>query len=123
MKNIHTLTKDIGELNVALDTHFDTPFWSFIFSKIGYNEITFNAEEGTVTYPEFIPLEDMVRDVLDRVDQEQTIVCAACRCVFDLNEEDGIFGDPEKLARFLCRRCSEEISARDFYYKYLTGRG
>lgn len=123
MKNIQNRTTDIGELNVALGKEFDTPFWSLIFSKIGYNEIVFDAEEGTVTYPDFIPIEDMIRDVLDRLDEEQTIACEVCRQVFDINEEDGIFGDPQRLKRFLCRRCSEVTSARDFYYRYLKVGG
>ena len=123
MKNIRNRNTDIGELNVALGTEFDTAYWKFLFARIGYNEIVFDAEKGTVTYPEFVPLEDMIRDVLENLDREQTVTCVVCRGIFDLNEEEGIFGDPERLDRFLCRRCSEATSARDFYFKYLTGRG
>ncbi|MBN2492075.1 MAG: hypothetical protein JXQ29_14605 [Planctomycetes bacterium] len=123
MKNIRNRVTDLGELNVALGTAFDTAAWKFLLDRIAYDEIVFDATQGTVTYPEFVPLEDMIRDVLAQLDWKQTVACVVCRGLFDLNEEDGIFGDPEKLERFLCRRCSEETSARDFYYKYLTGRG
>lgn len=119
MKNIDNATRNIGELNVALNTTFDTRYWCFIFKKIGYNEVLFDADKGTVTYPEFIPLEDMIRDVLEELDRDQTLVCIACDQVFDMNEEEGIFGDLENLDRFLCRNCSEGISAREFYFKYL----
>jgi len=123
MKHIQNRTTDIGELNVALGKEFDTQFWTLVFSRIGYKEIVFDAEKGTVTYPDFIPIEDMIRDVLDGLDEEQIIACEVCRQVFDINEEDGIFGDPDQLKRFLCRRCSEETSARDFYYRYLKVGG
>jgi hypothetical protein len=123
MKHIRNCTRDIGELNVALHTTFDTSYWQLVFSRISYDEVVFDAEKGTVTYPEFIPLEDMIRDVAQALEQEQTATCVACRRLFLLNEEDGIFGDPENLSQFLCKACSETISAREFYYKYLRGRG
>ena len=119
MKNVRNLTRDIGELNVDLEVTFNTAYWTLLFARVGYAEIVFDADRGVVTYPEFVPLDDLLRDVIHKLDQDQITACEECRGLFDICEEDGIFGDPEKLERFLCHRCSETTSARDFYYKHL----
>lgn len=123
MKNVHNRTRNLGELNLDLGVTFNTDYWAFIFARVGYPEIVFDAASAVVTYPEFVPLEDLLRDVIRGLDRDQVVACEECRGLFDIGEEDGIFGDPEKLEGFLCRRCSETTSARDFYYKHLrTGR-
>ena len=38
----------------------------------------------------------------------------------DVNETDGIFGDPAELEEFICLPCAESMTAREFYEKHLT---
>ncbi len=123
MKNVRNITKNVAELNVALRRSYDLGYWSFIFDKVGYKEIVFDQSTGEVSYPEFVPLEELVENLLEGLDAIPTATCAVCRAHFDLNEEEGIFGDPERLEKFICRQCSETLSAREFYFKYLSGRG
>ncbi len=122
MREIGSKTTTIGELNVALDRTFDTGYWTFLFARIAYPEIVFNPATGDVTYPEFVPLEDLVRDAVDGLGASEIVTCAVCRRYFALDEEDGIFGDPVRLERFICRACSESLSARDYYRNYLNVR-
>lgn len=123
MKNVRNQTTNVAELNVALGRSFDLDYWQFVFEKIGYSEITFDRQSGDVTYPEFVPMRELVESVLDDLDRIPTASCEVCRGRFDLNENQGIFGDPERLKKFVCQACSETLSAREFYFTYLTGRG
>ena len=70
---------------------------------------------------EWVPVDTMVEDGLEAMSDGRIEVrpCGACGEVCDINENDGIFGDPRNLERFVCRDCADRLSAREFYEKHL----
>ena len=95
--------------------------WPFLGRRLAGREIRHDAEKGTLTYPDYVPVDQMVADLLEAMADGRIEIrtCASCGEIRDINEEDGIFGDQENLERFVCGDCADRMSAREFYEKHL----
>ena len=110
----------IAEANVLVGRNFDKEFWQFILQQINYDEIFLDTQKEEIACPGFIPFADLAIELIDDLDSSAIHRCQICAKVFDINKEDGIFGDPENLDHFICQSCSETLSAKSFYNKYLV---
>jgi len=121
MKQIRTAHIDVLEADRLAGRQLGRGLWALVLGKLHNSEIRMDPQTGVIHYPEFIPFEELVRDVLRRIDAGEITprTCRSCRGTFDVNEEEGIFGDLDALENFLCRPCSETVTAREFYEKYL----
>ncbi|MBF0454237.1 MAG: hypothetical protein HQL72_05385 [Magnetococcales bacterium] len=114
-------TYSLDEANTLIKQQFDAKYWLFIIQNMNYPEISFDTANNAISCPGFIPFRDLALEVVADLDRQKSDVkkCQVCQHFFDVNKEEGIFGDPEKLERFICKACSQNISARTFYENYL----
>ncbi len=118
MSKLQIKELSIDEANQYLKVDFDQNYWEFLIKQINYKEIRF--ENSRITFPPFIPFVEVVKEILQEIEEGmETACCRVCQKYFNIDQEDGIFGDPQNLDRFICKACSLTLSARDFYEKYL----
>ncbi|MEQ8768561.1 MAG: hypothetical protein RL885_31940 [Planctomycetota bacterium] len=119
MKRIQDRVESFADLGKRFDREPTRGFWQFVFLRLRIKEVQI-GEDG-VRYPEYMPLDDVIREVLRSIEDEEILLraCARCGDYHDINEAEGIFGNFEALERFLCRDCAEEMSAWEFYNDYL----
>lgn len=109
----------IAEANGLVGRKFDKAFWLFVLQQIDYEELFFDTQKEEIVCPGFIPFADLATEVIHDLDPATVHRCQICAGVFDINEEDGIFGDPTNLKHFICQTCSEAMSAKTFFNKHL----
>ncbi len=121
MKNVKNIHWEISEANQRLQQDFDVAWWAFLIAALDYKEISFDAVKQEIVFPEYIPIKNLLADLLEQIRQETIAArqCGVCRQYFDINKNDGIFGDEENLERFICRHCAQSLSAWDFYQHHL----
>ncbi len=121
MKNIKTTCWNLTEANQHLQQDFSAVYWAFLIAQVNYKEVSFDSATQAIVFPEYIPLKSLLKDVLDNIKQGIIAVrqCRVCQQYFDVNKQDGIFGDNENLERFICKDCAQTLSAWDFYYQHL----
>lgn len=110
----------IAEANVLVDRPFDKAFWLFVLQQVNYDELFFDDKNEEIVCPGFIPFADLAIEVINDLDPATVHRCKICTQVFDINKEDGIFGDPTNLKHFICQACSETMSAKTFFDKHLV---
>lgn len=123
MKRIQDRSETYAELGARFGREPTRGFWQFVLVRVQMREIQI-GEEG-IRYPEYIPLEEVVQEILRAIDAEEIFLrpCIQCGEYHDLNEAEGIFGNFEALERFLCRDCAETMSAWEFYHDHLGSSG
>lgn len=110
----------LEEVNTLVGKSYDLPFWLFLIQRIDYNEILFDPEDQSIVCPSYIPFKDLAKEIINDLDFSSIQRCQICSQVFDINQAEGIFGDPTNLKRFICTPCSETLSAKVFYDSYLV---
>lgn len=110
----------IAEANALIAKEFDKELWRLIVGRMDYEEIIFDRENEEIVAPDFIPFADLAMEVIAEMDPASIHRCQVCSQIFDINKEDGIFGDPTNLDHFLCQSCSESMSAKTFFNKHLV---
>ena len=122
MKNIRTVTVRLADLADRLGFEVSDALWPYIARKVAVGEVRLNEERASLTYPEYIPVDQMVEDVLEAMSDGRIEArpCSACGEVKDINKDDGIFGDPANLGRFVCGLCADQLSAREFHDRFLA---
>ena len=108
----------IAEANQLIKRNFDKEFWIFILKMTDYPEIYFDTQEEKIVCPGFIPFANLATEVIDDLDMETVRHCQICEKVFDINKEDGIFGNLANLEHFICQTCAEAMSAKTFFDKH-----
>ena len=110
------------EANLLIKRDYNSHYWAFIVQNMNYPEIRCDSDSGQITCPGFISFRDLALEVVNDLERKADDVkdCRVCGSYFDVNREDGIFGDPAKLERFICQDCSTKISAREFYEKHMA---
>lgn len=121
VKTLKTLAWDINEANQRLEQDFSPEYWAFLIGQIHYQEVTFEKAAQQIIFAEYIPLKNLVGEVLTRISRGAIAVtrCQVCQRYCDMNKEDGIFGDSHNLERFICKGCARTLSAWDFYHQHL----
>ena len=122
MKAIKTTVWTVLEANQRLKTDYSSAYWAFLIRMLNYQEVKFDATEGKISFFDYIPLTELLNEVGKQI-KDSTItpqICRVCSEYFDINKEDGIFGDPANLERFICKTCAKKLSALDFYMHHLV---
>ena len=121
MKNIRNVTVKLGDLADKLGFEVSETLWPFIARRIAGGEVRLDEERWTLTYPEYIPVDQMVADVLEAMSDGRIEArsCGSCGEFHDINKDDGIFGDQRNLELYVCGLCADRMSAREFYDKHL----
>lgn len=119
-KLAHTIWT-IDHANEQTQHQFDADYWSFLVKQVNYDEVTWDAQKQAIVFAEFIPLKSLLEDVLNRISTDNIAVtqCQTCQKYVDYNQDEGIFGDSEDLAHFICKPCAQSLSAWDFYQHHL----
>ena len=114
-------TYSLEEANNLIKKDFSANFWVFIIQNMNYPEIKFDQKSEQITCPGFIPFRDLALEIIHDLDHKKDDVkeCQVCRMYFDINNDEGIFGDPDNFKNFICDDCSSKITAKDFYEKYM----
>jgi len=122
LKNIKTISWKITEANEQVEQELDEKYWDFLINRINYKEISFDAKKKEIVFAAFIPVRDIIIETLEEIEKGyiDVLQCRVCEGYFDINKNEGIFGDPQKLKHFICDKCSRNISAKDFYDKHLA---
>ena len=94
---------------------------AFLVRRLGVPDLVLDSETDQLVFPGFLPVRELLGELLEEIDAGtlEVVACERCRGCFDQDLEDGIYGDPAALERFLCARCSSELTAREFYERYL----
>ena len=121
MKHIKDKLYLIADLNKRFNRNDGPAFWDMLVRKIGYSDIQYVRERQAIKYPEFIPLEAMIEDLLrDAVKGKfKPVECQLCHGSFDATKDPGIFAHRERQEGFLCRACSQKLDAWTFYHDHL----
>lgn len=119
LKDIKTTRWTIEEANRHLQQNFTAEYWAFLVIQLNYKEVKF--ENKQIVFAEYLPMKTLISEVLHRIAQGgmTVIQCEVCQQFFDINKQEGIFGDNAHLKRFICHECSHQLSAWEFYHQYL----
>ncbi len=114
-------TWSLEEANQLIKKQLPRNYWIFLIQQMFYPDIQFDENLNIISCPGFIPFRDLAIEVLQDLDKRKKDIkeCLVCDRYFDVNKEDGIFGDAGNLEKFICNRCSNKISAKEFYDRYL----
>ncbi|MBF0369298.1 MAG: hypothetical protein HQL52_07585 [Magnetococcales bacterium] len=110
----------LEEANQLVAQDYDIHFWQFIIQQINDAEIRFDEAKEQIVCPGFIPFKELALEVIADLDPEVISCCRVCAYYFDINQEEGIFCDPANLEGLICKSCSEKITARDYYEKFMV---
>jgi hypothetical protein len=110
-----------SEANLLVKKDFNANYWVFIIQNMNYPEIKYDHDSKRISCPGFIPFKDLAVEVISDLERNKNNIkaCKVCEMYFDINQEDGIFGDPDNLENFICGSCSEKITAKEFYEKFM----
>jgi hypothetical protein len=99
----------------------DAKFWGALVRMIAYPELRFDPATNVVTYPSYVPFEQMAREWIEGIEQglHDVRACEACRGYFEVGREPGIFAHPSEMRGFICMACAEGMTAREFYEKHM----
>lgn len=94
-------------------------FFALLLARTGVKEV--RVDGGDLVYPSFVPIEPLLSEALAELQRSGARIepCGACRRLFDVEHDDGIFADPRDLRGFLCRKCAESMSAWTYYTERL----
>lgn len=122
LKHLKENTWTIEQANQHVKQDFDKKYWQFLIRLINYKEVKWDAKNHSIIFAEYIPLKTLIEEVLERILTEEEFMveqCQECHHYFDVNNDEGIFGDTEALAHFICKKCAHSLTAWQFYHKHL----
>ena len=119
MRNLQNTTWTVAEANVQLKENFDGYYLEFLVRSINCKDVKWLKKEQIIEFSEFIPLKTLLVEQLEKNSQESVAQCQECSRYFNIDQEDGIFGDTENLRHFICSKCAHSLSAWDFYQNHL----
>jgi hypothetical protein len=122
MKKVIDNVRSLAELSTFLEQEVDAAFLRFLVERIGYTEVRLTEDGQGVTFPGYVPVGELFREVLRAIKEGEISLrrCRVCAGAFDIDTAEGIFGDDGALDRFVCRPCAEGLSAWDFYQLHLV---
>jgi hypothetical protein len=121
MRNVGDITVPVSELGPRLGYEVEPKVWPLVLSRIAGGPVVWDRARGTLTYPEYVPIDRMIADVLDQIADGRItpLLCEACGEIVDMGADDGIFGDVENLEGYVCGTCADTLTARRFYEVHL----
>jgi hypothetical protein len=111
-----------SEANLLAQKDYSAHYWIFIIQNMNYPEITYDLEADIISCPGFIPFRELAVEVINDLENHNSDIkdCKVCTMFFNVNTEDGIFGDPANMDSFICNPCSKKISAKEFYESFMV---
>ena len=102
LKHLKQSSWTIEQANQQVKQEYDKQYWQFLVRLINIKEVKWNVNNNTIDFAEYIPLKTLINEVLERIPTEEFMVekCHLCEYYFNVNKDDGIFGDTEKLTHF-----------------------
>ncbi|MCP3852985.1 MAG: hypothetical protein GY694_22570 [Gammaproteobacteria bacterium] len=121
-KHLEESSWTVDEANEQIKMEYDGHYWQFLVRLINIKEVKWNANNESIDFAEYIPLKTLLNEVLDRIASDEFNVeeCQVCQHYFNINDDEGIFGDTENLAHFICKKCAQSITAWEFYQNHLS---
>ncbi|MCU0725676.1 MAG: hypothetical protein MUE73_07800 [Planctomycetes bacterium] len=121
MRQIRSEKLTVAEANQLLRVEMEPGFWAALVRIVNYPELTYDAAGKTIAFPSYVPFEQLAREFLQGVEHglHDLRRCLRCKGTFEVGRDDGIFAKPAEMEDFLCLRCAESITAREFYEKYM----
>ena len=119
MRDLQNTTWTVAEVNGHLKENFDGYYWEFLVRSINCKDVNWQEKAQIIEFSEFIPLKTLLVEQLEKISKESVEQCQECSRYFDIDQEDGIFGDTENLRHFICSKCAHSLSAWDFYQNHL----
>ncbi len=121
MQHIQKKTLTIADANKTHNVELDSAMWAFIVKSINYRELTFDAKTKLIHIDGYVPFEGLAKEWINGIANGSFDVCKCelCNEFFDLNKEAGIFGRPDDLDEFICMSCAENMTARNYYERFI----
>ncbi|WP_198264529.1 hypothetical protein [sulfur-oxidizing endosymbiont of Gigantopelta aegis] len=121
LKHLKQSSWTIEQANQQINQDYDEQYWQFLVRLIDIKEVIWNVKNNTIDFAEYIPLKILINEILERISTDEFMVekCHVCQHFFNSDKEDGIFGDAEKLAHFICKKCANSLTAWEFYQNHL----
>jgi hypothetical protein len=122
IKHIEDNSWSVEEANKQINQDFDPYYWQFLIRLINIDEVTWNNKSHTIEFSDYIPLRSLLQELLVRIPTDEFLVkqCHICQHYFNVNNDDGIFGDSDNLSHFICKSCAHSLNAWDFYQDHLN---
>ncbi len=121
MQHIQQETLTIAEANKNHSVELDSAMWAFIVKAINYRELTFDAEAELIHIDGYVPFKELAKEWINGIADGSFDVrkCEVCTAYFDINKEDGIYGNPESFEEYICMPCAEKMTAREYYQRFI----
>ncbi len=121
MRSLGNVSLRTSELGPRLGYEVEPKLWPLVLDRISGGVVVWDRARGTLSFPEYVPVDRMIADVLDQIADGRItpLICESCGDFVDMNADDGIFGDTENLEGYLCGTCADTLTARQFYDTHL----
>ena len=121
MRNIRDKSLTWSALNQRFGRSDPVGFWEILATRIGMSDVRWAKDRQAIVFPEYIPVETIVADLLQEVDRGNMRLapCAVCGQWHDGIRDPGIYSDPAGKGGFICRACAGKMSAWEFYHDHL----
>jgi hypothetical protein len=122
MKNVKEESLSTAEANQMFGVKYPMGIWKFIVKMIDYPEVTFDSATGSICFIGYVPFRALAEEWVNGINEERYDVrpCEHCGSYFDLNTTDGIYGKPDDFEEFICDPCSELMTAKEYYKRFIV---
>ena len=119
MREVRERKQTYAELATTTGRDLEAGCWKLLLSKLALPEVTLDGQG--IRFPEYVPVLEMLAEGLRQLDSGEILArrCERCGEYHDLNVAEGIYADPEAMEGFLCRPCSEAMSAWEYFNEHL----
>lgn len=121
MQTIKQETLTVTEANQALEVNYESGLWALIVKMMAYPDLTFDAKKDTIVFEGFVPFQELAKEWIIGINDGTYDVqqCQSCDAYFDINTAEGIYGKPEEFEEFICIPCSDKMTAREYYQRFV----
>ena len=121
-KKLENILWSVKDANTKMKQQHQPAYWAFLVKQLNYNDVKWDEQLKSIVFPEFIPLKSLFEDLFLRISGEEIAVsqCQKCEDYFNINNDEGIFGDSDNFTNFLCKSCAMNLSSWEFYHQFLV---
>ena len=121
MQSIQQESLTVAEANESLNVDLESALWAFIVKMINYPELSFDEKTNVITYEGFVPFKELAKEWIVGINDNTYDVqkCQGCGAYFDINTAEGIYGKPDDLEAFICIPCAGNMTALDYYKRFI----
>lgn len=121
MRQIADSLWTVADARAAIGPEIDASWLRFAVRKLEYPELSVDGE--AIRHPGYVPVPALALELANSVRRGELDLrrCRVCHEIFDVNVDEGIFGDMGALERFVCRGCAETTTAWTFWQEHVEG--